>query len=129
MQGLLGDCWLVSSIAAVARNFNDIYKIFGQQTVNAAGIYSLNLYSIGIPVTVVIDDFIPVNNSLPLFTKLSAQNEIWPVLLEKAIAKLIGNYDLLIAGNSNDAINSLLGAPGAFYTNSTKTTATIWTDL
>jgi len=49
--------------------------------------------------------------------------------LEKAIAKLTGNYDLLTSGNSVDALFALTGAPSFSYLNSSKTPAAILTDL
>lgn len=51
------------------------------------------------------------------------------MLLEKAIAKLQGNYDVLSSGNQNDGMFILTGAPSFFYANSTKTASAIWTDI
>jgi hypothetical protein len=49
-----------------------------------------------VPVRVIIDDKFPfkISDNSPAFAKYSADNEIWPMLLEKAVAKLIGNFDL-----------------------------------
>ena len=62
------------------------------------------MQSIGIPVTVIIDDYIPVSENFPVFTKASLNNELWPILLEKAFAKLNGNYYLLKSGISINKI-------------------------
>ena len=51
------------------------------------------------------------------------------MLLEKALAKLQGNYDLLTSGSINDAMFILTGAPSFFYANSTKTAAAIYADI
>lgn len=60
MQGSLGDCWLLSAISSFASDKNDLYKLFNEKERNAAGIYSINLYSsLGVPVKIVIDDKVP----------------------------------------------------------------------
>ena len=105
--------------------------MFNQSEMNAAGIYSLNLWSpLGIPVKVIVDDSIPQSSSKPLYAKASAEKEIWPILLEKAVSKLFGNYDLLIAGSAIEGMYAITGAPGFTYTNASKTTgALIFADI
>lgn len=77
-----------------------------------------------------IDDYIAADsNGNSLFMKPSPHKELWPILLEKALAKLFGNYDMLIAGNSNDAIASLMGYPGDFFLNSSKDKATLFATI
>jgi hypothetical protein len=75
----------------------------------------------GIPVSVVIDDYFAFKaDNTPAFAPFSSQKEIWPMLLEKAIAKSIANYDFAAVGTPNDAMFIVTGAPGDFYTNSSK---------
>lgn len=114
IQGDLGDCWLMSAISSFAKDKNDLYKLFNQKNRNDAGIYSINLYSsLGVPVKVIIDDKFPfkISDNTPAFAKYSADNEIWPMLLEKAVAKLIGNFDLETQGTPNDGMFILNGGP------------------
>jgi hypothetical protein len=57
MQGALGDCWLTASMSSVGKDKAEIYNIFNQKEMNAAGIYSIKLWStLGVPVTVIVDD-------------------------------------------------------------------------
>lgn len=42
---------------------------------------------------VVIDDYIPTHEGFPLFVGPARQNEVYPMLLEKAIAKVCGSYE------------------------------------
>ena len=66
------------------------------------GIYGVNFYTLGIPQTVIIDDWLPVT---------SWYSALWVPLLEKAFAKLQGNYEHLVAGHPTWAIRTLTGAP------------------
>ena len=57
-QGALGDCWLHAAASAVSTDPERIRKIFQIDDKNSAGLYALNMYVMGIPVTVTVDDFI-----------------------------------------------------------------------
>lgn len=67
MQGALGDCWVLSAISALAEVPSRVYKLFGTRTRNSAGIYVINLYDLGVPTAVVIDDYIPTSYSNGLY--------------------------------------------------------------
>jgi len=41
----------------------------------------------------VIDDYIPVHKGQPIFVGPVRQNEVYPILLEKALAKACGGYE------------------------------------
>ena len=70
----------------------------------------------GIPVTVTIDDYLPfynyANTSL-LYAKEGPDKSLWMPILEKAAAKLFGNYEFLEGGVIGPAVQALTGAP--FY--------------
>ena len=62
---------------------------------------------------VLIDSYIPVdNNDLPVMAK-SHGPELWVIILEKAYAKLHGNYFNIqnIVWRAEDALFDLTGAP------------------
>ena len=59
-QGYLGDCWIHGAASAVAMQPERIKKIFLTQGLNTAGVYALQLYVMGIPVTVTVDEFLPL---------------------------------------------------------------------
>jgi calpain-15 len=46
----------------------------------------------------------------PIFSRANG-NELWVLLLEKAYAKLHGNYQLLKGGYCNEALIDLTGCP------------------
>jgi hypothetical protein len=67
---------------------------------------------LGAPITVRIDDYVPTYNSytVTLFSKMFNRG-VWVSVLEKAFAKLNGNYSALVGGYSEQAINTMLGTP------------------
>ena len=63
-----------------------------------------------------LDDYIPCgDNGGPIFSK-NSDNELWVLLIEKAYAKIYGNYKKIISGMPGEAISDLTGAPYEFIT-------------
>lgn len=64
---------------------------------------------------VIIDDQIPVYGyngnkaGKPFFARCKNPDELWVSLIEKAYAKLHGNYEALIGGYIDVALNDLSG--------------------
>lgn len=112
LQGFLGDCWVLSMVAAIAEFPKRIWNIFETHEYNSAGVYSLRLYDMGVPVSIVIDDFLPIAGDGSLYSKANPGKETWPILLEKAFAKLHGTYKSIDGGDPIDAGWALLGAGG-----------------
>ena len=59
---------------------------------NEKGLYAVNLYTLGVPHTIFVDDYIPVNDNspygyIPAFAKGATDGSLWPILAEKAFAK------------------------------------------
>ena len=74
----------------------------------------MNMYIMGIPVSVTIDDYLPFWTNTPTglyYARASPDRSIWMPLLEKAAAKLYGNYEMLSGGWMGHAIQALTGAP------------------
>jgi len=118
-QGNVGNSWLLASISSIAEDPQRIKDMFGQHTLNDAGIYTVNLFSLGVPVTVVIDDFIPINNGVTEWVDSlippTEDKELWPVLLQKAFAKLSGTYkSIKNEMNPVKSVEALTGAPGSY---------------
>jgi hypothetical protein len=94
IQGSISNCYLISSIAAVAKDYPHMFdKIFVSNKINPYGIYMARLYAEGIVVEVVVDDYVPVSTSMkPYYAKPSVDREIWVMVLEKCWAKLFSSY-------------------------------------
>ena len=106
-QGELGNCWFLAGASALAEHPNRIERMFlnEQSALNAAGIYAINLYALGVPHTIVVDDWLPTkyNNATgeysTIFNKVGRDGSLWSVIIEKAFAKYHGNYQHISGGN------------------------------
>ena len=77
---------------------------------NRFGIYGMRINKNGEWKEVVVDDYIPCYKGDPAFSKANG-NELWVILLEKAWAKLHGNYERIEAGFAENVMRDLTGAP------------------
>lgn len=129
IQGYLGDCWVLSAIAACAEKPSRVWNMFDTKTYNTAGIYSIRFYDLGAPISVIIDDGLPISGTQNLFTKVNSQKEVWPLLIEKAFSKLHGNFFAIEGGWMVDAGNVFMGTGGEGLTTSSLTADQLWTTL
>lgn len=97
------------------------------------GIYAINIYALGMPHTVIIDDYIPtMYGQTPLFANYGVDNApLYGSLLEKAIAKYNGNYHHVEYGKAYHATSTLIGAPQLTFEHSEgKTTVDeLWAEI
>jgi hypothetical protein len=113
-QGQLGDCWLLAALATLAERPEVIQSCFITRSFNPRGQYKLRLYNKKTTKfeIITVDDFIPCNSDgCPMYTQLSG-NEMWPLLLEKAFAKMRGGYGKLNGGLPLDAMITITGFTG-----------------
>lgn len=110
----LGDCYLVAALACLAETPAAIRKIVREDERSARGKYGVHVYD-GVAekwTVVVVDDFVPVYKGTrkPAFIQPHG-NELWAVIIEKALAKHCGSYHALEAGHTEWAWNALTGDP------------------
>ena len=112
-QGSLGDCWFLSSLAGLAEHKELFKKVVPEGQImksdDYCGIFKFCFWKWGQWVEVVVDDRIPVYQGNPLFTYSDDYGEVWPMLLEKAFAKLHGSYFHLVGGFTVAALECLTG--------------------
>ena len=114
-QGIIPDCWFLSACACLAERPSLIRRLFITQEYNKEGIYRLRILKNGEWQLVTIDDYIPCYyNGGPMFTRSNGM-ELWVMLLEKAYAKLHGNYNCLEYGYTYEGMIDLTGCPTTFY--------------
>lgn len=112
-QGQIGDCYFLSSLAAIAEIPDRIRFMFASSDSNEFGVYGATMFKNGIKMNVVIDDQIPCQGDSVAFARANGP-ELWVVLLEKMWAKLHGSYDRIAGGLEYETIRDLIGAPGYF---------------
>ena len=103
-QGEIGNCWFISAASALAEKSGRLEKVFLNTEASANGIYAVDFYTLGVPHTVIVDDFLPVSNfgdGSETTTRLAAigkDGSLWGPILEKAFAKYHGNYLHTVGG-------------------------------
>ncbi|KAF8309417.1 cysteine proteinase [Clavulina sp. PMI_390] len=137
VQGALGDCWFLSGAAAVA-TMPGLVDHFCVARDEQVGVYGFMFQRNGVWVDVIIDDLLytsmpkyeeltpkeqqlyhddkdKYNGTARLgskslyFAKSATSNETWIALLEKAYAKLHGDYAALTSGHVGEAMEDLTG--------------------
>lgn len=118
-QGILGDCWFLSSCAAVSQRGQLMSKIILDNQVlsgpNYKGIVRFRFWRFGEWVQVVIDDKLPTVKGKLIYGQSTDPKEFWVALIEKAYAKLHGSYEALEGGVTMDALVDLTGGLAERY--------------
>jgi hypothetical protein len=108
-QGQLGDCWLLSALGVVAVRPAILKHLFVKVD-SRRGEYKLRFYREGAWEEVTIDDRFPCGgDGKPVFGHCKDPEEIWVLLIEKALAKLLGTYEALDGGYLEEGVVMLTG--------------------
>eukprot|EP00418_Pyrodinium_bahamense_P084585 CAMPEP_0179051566 /NCGR_PEP_ID=MMETSP0796-20121207/21311_1 /TAXON_ID=73915 /ORGANISM="Pyrodinium bahamense, Strain pbaha01" /LENGTH=615 /DNA_ID=CAMNT_0020748111 /DNA_START=67 /DNA_END=1914 /DNA_ORIENTATION=+ len=119
VQGHLGRCWLLAALAAVAEFPEIVEAAFPnrRETVPAIGRYIVKLYDVCRDswVELAVDEFVPCKkrewfemHATPIFSN-PIGHEVWALVLEKALAKMLGSYSKLQDGHAMIAWQALTG--------------------
>lgn len=112
-RGALNSSWLLTGLA-IASDIPDLIRdIFEEADDDCPeGFYGLHLYQLGHKVRIIIDDKLPCYpNSGPLFSR-GALEDLWVSLVEKAFAKIHGEYAALRgSGYLDEALSDITGQP------------------
>jgi calpain-15 len=110
-QVILPDNHFVSAISALAEKPDLLKRLFKNDKYSSQGVYQVKLCICGEWLTVTIDDLFPcIPQCNPLVSK-SPGNELWVLILEKALAKVYDSYYSLIHVNITDFLLVLTGCP------------------
>jgi calpain-15 len=103
------------ALASLAERPKLVENIFITKEKNKEGVYRLKFCKNGNWEEVTVDDHFPCQPfSGPIFSRAHG-NEMWVLLLEKAYAKLHGNYWTLRGGYANEGMIDLTGCPSTNY--------------
>mmetsp|Transcript_80283 Transcript_80283/g.233142 ORF Transcript_80283/g.233142 Transcript_80283/m.233142 type:complete len:677 (+) Transcript_80283:2381-4411(+) len=118
-QGEIGDCWLLSAISALAEFDGAIRQLFaGNGDLTALPKDDFNTYKVRLwdlakwrPVDVEVDERLVWDDDAgELFgCKPTLDNELWPCILEKAIAAHCGGWGKIDGGQATHAWRLLTG--------------------
>lgn len=112
-QGLLGDCFVLGSVMAVARVRPDLIESMIRD--NGDGTYAVRFYEAdGREITKTVDTdtyFSQKNTPYRLYARTKDERELWPLLVEKAYAAMQPQgYETLDAGGySSDVLAAITG--------------------
>jgi hypothetical protein len=114
VQGALGDCYFLSAMSVLGED--NVKKIIqfvkeGDPEEAKSGAYLVRFHKYSNIEDVVIDDYFPVlGNGKFAFAKGGQDGlELWPMIIEKAYAKLNGSYNNIEAGKVQYALADMTG--------------------
>jgi len=99
-QGILGDCWLLGSFILLSTHLDLLKNLLVYDGIEH-GFAVFRFFKNGRWQYVFIDTRVPYNSTskTPLYGHCEDQCEFWVPLMEKAYAKLHGNYEMLNGGS------------------------------
>lgn len=111
-QGILRDSNVISTLIALSQRIILVSKLIITDKPQKVGCYQFIFRINGIPTVVIIDDQIPClkGTKCPVFARSSSKN-VWPILLEKALAKVFGSYSALQCVSVESILNMLIRFP------------------
>lgn len=62
-----------------------------------------------------LDDYFPCHQNNRLIFSRAIRKQLWVILIEKAMAKLIGSYEALEIAHSDEVVNALTGYPCTWF--------------
>ncbi|KAG0238145.1 hypothetical protein BGW42_007136 [Actinomortierella wolfii] len=113
-QGSVGNCWHIAALAVVA-NIPGLLEQLCVKRNEEVGVYGFIFFRDGDWISTVVDDqlFYMVdtltNKTSLVYGKCYSPRETWLPLLEKAYAKIHGDYESLEGGFTGDGIEDLTG--------------------
>uniref|UniRef100_A0A7S4R5T6 Calpain catalytic domain-containing protein n=1 Tax=Alexandrium monilatum TaxID=311494 RepID=A0A7S4R5T6_9DINO len=130
-QGEVGDCYLLSAMAALAEEPALIRRLFLQDALSEDGRYCLFLAKHGRWTPVVVDDVVPTQGGRPLMARSNGTGKLWPLLLEKAwVAEFgWGRYMEVDSGFPQFPLHVLTNCPVVRYDVRTHAPDAIWEAL
>lgn len=98
-QGVLENCWVISSIAALSSNPKNITRLFLTKDKNKGNFYVVKFFEMGKWKNIILDDYFPcMPLDQPIFS-YSESEDLWVLILEKAYAKKYGSYAKIERGH------------------------------
>ena len=105
----------MSALSSIAEKPHRVENMFlnDSNEIEKKGVYGIKLYALGVPHTVLVDDFIPMRYKKKKHHVLfggvegmehGGDKSLWGLIFEKAFAKFYGNYEHTVGGFSYKAL-------------------------
>lgn len=117
-QGDVGDCFFIGAVSALsAADPASIQRLIAAYDVDA-GVYGVVFFKCGGWEWVIVDDFVATRKERSgavslMYANCGASPELWPMILEKAYAKVHYCWDCIDGGWGRDALQDLTGGFGS----------------
>eukprot|EP00667_Euglena_gracilis_P005743 EG_transcript_5784 len=112
-QGEVGDCWFLAGLAGAALFEDQLMRLVCTRRDDTLGVFEFTFRPEGRAIKVCVDDGVPIVTGLSgkrvAYCHSRTEGELWPILVEKAYAKLYGGYQAISGGLQAHAISDLLG--------------------
>ena len=109
VQGALGDCYFLSAISVLGEKYVRRIIISTEEEWRKSGCFYVTFFRDGEAEEVIIDDFFPAfpNDDWAFAKGDDDGTELWPMVLEKAYAKMYGSYNFIEAGKVQYALSDM----------------------
>jgi calpain-15 len=111
VQGGVGSCWFISSLAALAERPELLLNTMSPQSYNPNGFHQVRLCIRGRWVIINIDDYLPCSLMKKLVFARSKRRQFYVPFIEKALAKFNGSYEAIASGATVEGLQTLTGEP------------------
>lgn len=127
-QGYIGNCWIMASVSAMAEIPGRIDSFFVTNELSDNGIYAVQMYTLGVPFTQIVDDYLPMNNNgdTPIFANFGKDDSLWGAITEKAFAKRYGNYEHTVGGWMYASVSAINGSPYKIFNHGELSDDQLW---
>lgn len=124
MQGSVGNCYFLAALSAVVQQHPDLAEDLIDETYEEQGIYGVTFWINGRWQMTWVDCYFPCYQPSSkshrgkyrlIFAGANDGKEIWPLVVEKAFAKVAGSYDAISGGQIAKALEMLTGGKGWSY--------------
>ena len=127
-QGMIGDCYFISAVAALTEYPNLIFEKFRTREYNDIGYYEMVLFIDGEWQIVFVDDYFPFYGNQFVFAQPNSK-EMYAILLEKAWAKINGGYSNISYGCIFEILLLLTGFPSEIIKNEKEQQMTLYNKI
>ena len=123
-------CEMYSVFAALTEFPQRLLRIFTTNETNKFGACSVNFLVCGVPIEILLDNYFPYNSDTKMLAfSTPKENELWFSYLEKAVAKLFGDYSNIDNLTLAEGFELLTSMPSAKFNLKQMTEDELWNCL